>query len=154
MSSEKTLIASIFTPRMGYHADAEAIELPASSGKPMSVTYSELAALIDGVKAQLASLHLKKGTVICSSLVNSLEFVVVFLATASLGLVAAPLNPNYKENEVSFYLEDTNTPAIIVPNGTLAEQNVSEGALSAALAAKSRQVRMLEIVHDLSLIHI
>lgn len=75
----------------------------------MSVTYSELAALIDGVKAQLASLHLKKGTVICSSLVNSLEFVVVFLATAALGLVAAPLNPNYKENEVSFYLEDTNT---------------------------------------------
>ena len=148
MSSEKNLIASIFTPRMGYRADAEAIELPASSGKPMSVTYSELAALIDGVKAQLASLHLKKGTVICSSLVNSLEFVVVFLATAALGLVAAPLNPNYKENEVSFYLEDTNTPAIIVPNGTLAEKNVSEGALSAARAAKSRQVRTLEIVHD------
>ena len=72
----------------------------------------------------------------------------MFLATAALGLVAAPLNPNYKENEVSFYLEDTNTPVIIVPNGTLAEKNVSEGALSAARAAKSIQVRTLEIVHD------
>lgn len=51
------------------------------------------------------------------SLPNSLEFVVSFLAVTSLGLVAAPLNYNYKSSEFDFYLEDLQTDAIFVPKG-------------------------------------
>ena len=97
--SSRTIVPSLFASRESYRRDAVAIELPASAGKPMSISYSELADLVHQVRAQLASWQLPKGTVVCSSLVNSLEFVVVFLATADLGLVAAPLNPNYRSEE-------------------------------------------------------
>jgi len=145
--SSRTIVPSLFASRESYRRDAEAIELPASAGKPMSISYSELADLVHQVRAQLASWQLPKGTVVCSSLVNSLEFVVVFLATADLGLVAAPLNPNYKESEVTFYLEDTKTPALIVPAGTLSGTDASEGALAAKRAADALSVRVVEIVY-------
>lgn len=146
--SANTIVPSLFAPRDGYRADAEAIELPPSTGKPLSVSYTELAALINQVKAQLASLQLPKGTVICSSLVNSIEFTVVFFATADLGLISAPLNPNYKEKEVAFYLEDTKTPVLIVPPGTLSGAHADEGAQAAKRAAQAMSVRIVEVEFD------
>lgn len=48
-----------------------------------------------------------------------------------------------------FYLEDTKSQLLIVPSGTLADaSNASEGALAAVAAAKSLNVRVVEVALD------
>ena len=47
--SSRTIVPSLFASRESYRRDAEAIELPASAGKPMSISYSELADLVHPV---------------------------------------------------------------------------------------------------------
>jgi len=74
-------------PRTGFCEDAKAIELPESTGTPASFTYAQLHGMIQNVRAQLAALSLPKGAVLSSSLINSAEFVAVFLATAEEGYV-------------------------------------------------------------------
>lgn len=82
-----TLVASLFAPRTGYKEEAEAIQLPASTGTPATFTYAQLHSMIQSVRAQLAALSLPAGSAISSSLINSAEFVAVFLATAEEGYV-------------------------------------------------------------------
>ncbi|WFD21775.1 oxalate--CoA ligase [Malassezia equina] len=146
--ASSTLVTSLFAPRTGYQEDAKAIELPASTGTPASFTYAQLHGMIQTVRAQLAALSLPKGATLSSSLINSAEFVAVFLATAEEGLIAAPLNPGYKESEAQFYLDDTQSKLLILPKGSLSGENVSEGALAAKRAAESLNVRVLEAVLD------
>ena len=51
------------------------------------------------------------------ALANSVEFVSIYLAITKQRGIAAPLNPSYKENEFSFYLEDVKAAMVIVPKG-------------------------------------
>ena len=51
------------------------------------------------------------------ALANSVEFVSIYLAITKQRGIAAPLNPSYKENEFSFYLEDVEAAMVIVPKG-------------------------------------
>ncbi|WFD05091.1 oxalate--CoA ligase [Malassezia vespertilionis] len=143
-----TLKDYLFSPRNGFDAKSLAIQLPASSNRPAEISYEQLQSLIRQLEQQLASLQLPKGAVVSSSLVNNAEFVTLFLATAQQGFIAAPLNPNYKEAEVEFYLDDTKSQLLVVPVGTLQGKGASEGALAAAAAAKKLGVRTVEVVLD------
>ncbi|WFD42314.1 oxalate--CoA ligase [Malassezia psittaci] len=144
-----TLSTAIFSEHAGYAADAVAIELPASAGTPAKFTYEQLQNMVKHVQGQLASLDLPPGSTVSSSLINNTEFVGVFLATAEQGLVAAPLNPNYKQSEVEFYLEDTQCKLLVVPSGTLRDgEHGTEGALAALKAAKKLNVNVVEVVLD------
>lgn len=49
---------------------------------------------------------LKPGNCVAFVLPNSLEFLVIFLALTRAKLVAAPLNPAYKRDELRFFIED------------------------------------------------
>lgn len=49
---------------------------------------------------------------------NGLEFIAAFLGTTTDAKIAAPLNPNYKEKEFNFYLNDLKAKVICVPRGT------------------------------------
>ena len=48
---------------------------------------------------------------------NSLEFMVVFLAVARAGAIAAPLNSAYTTDEFHFYMEDAEAQLAILPEG-------------------------------------
>src|SRR6266404_5078660 len=54
---------------------------------------------------------------------NSLEFLVVFLALTNARLVAAPLNPADKPDEIRFFLEDAQARAVVAEgaNSTVRE---------------------------------
>ncbi|WFC93943.1 oxalate--CoA ligase [Malassezia brasiliensis] len=144
-----TLASTLFAPRTGFDSQALAVELPASSGTPAQFTFAQLERMVKHVQGQLAALNFASGTTVSISLINNAEFVAVFLATAEQGLVAAPLNPNYKESEVSFYLDDTKSQLLVVPSGTLRNPaSASEGALAAVAAAKALNVRIVEAVLD------
>jgi acyl-CoA synthetase (AMP-forming)/AMP-acid ligase II len=81
---------------------------------PAVLSYRALAEQIERLAEQLRSAGLRPGDCIAMVLPNGLEFLVVFLAIAAAGLIAAPLNPAYKTDELRIFFEDIRPRAIIV----------------------------------------
>ena len=67
------------------------------------VSYKTLAEQIERLSGQLRNAGLKPGECVAIALPNSLEFLVVFLALTHARLVAAPLNPSDKRDEIRFF---------------------------------------------------
>lgn len=64
------------------------------------VSYKALSEQIDRLSEQLRRAGLRSGDCVVMVLPNGLEFLVVFLALAQAGLIAAPLNGAYKTDEL------------------------------------------------------
>jgi acyl-CoA synthetase (AMP-forming)/AMP-acid ligase II len=75
---------------------------------------------------------------VATSLPNGLPAIVSFIA-ASVAGTAAPLNPGYREEEVNFYLEDTNAKVLLLP---------PDGQDAARAAAKARGVAAYNLEMD------
>ena len=80
-----------------------AVILPESN---IRVTYAELREQVAGLVGALATLGIRRGQRVATVLPNGLPTIVSFLAAAIAG-TAAPLNAGYRQDEFSFYLEDT-----------------------------------------------
>src|SRR5215475_940825 len=91
--------------------EATAVILPDTG---IRVSYGQLRDQVTEMADALASLGIRPGDRVASSLPNGLPTVVSFLA-ASIAGTAAPLNPGYREEEVSFYLEDTGARLLLCP---------------------------------------
>jgi len=98
---------------------------------PLVLSYRALAEQIERLAEQLRSAGLRPGDCVVMVLPNGLEFIVVLLAIAAAGLIAAPLNPAYKANELRMFLEDIQPRAVIVGSSTPA---VIEAAAGRSLA--------------------
>jgi acyl-CoA synthetase (AMP-forming)/AMP-acid ligase II len=77
------------------------------------VSYKDLAAQVDRMAVALRGAGLAPGDCVCVVLPNGLEFLVVFLALVRARLVAAPLNPAYKTDELVFFMQDAQARAVI-----------------------------------------
>src|SRR5262245_26983255 len=78
------------------------------------VTYDALRAQVSAMADALAGAGIERGDRVAMALPNGLSAIVSFLAESVAG-TAAPLNPAYRQEEFSFYLEDTNAKALILP---------------------------------------
>ncbi|KAN0061515.1 hypothetical protein ACQY0O_006362 [Thecaphora frezii] len=149
MSSSNLL--AVFQPRQGYTPSAPAIILPPSSGAPYTFSYHKLHSLVLDLQAQIATFGFQPSHVVSSSLINGIEFTLAFLATGAERLIAAPLNPNYSESEVSFYLQDTQSRLVILPKGALSlasAANPGSKPHPAVAAARALNVQVVEIAFD------
>lgn len=79
----------------------------------IAITYRVLSGEIERLTQQFSSSGLKPGDCVAMSLANGLEFLVLFLALTRARVVAAPLNPAYKRDELRSSLEDCHARAII-----------------------------------------
>ena len=116
-------------------AEATAVILPDTG---IRVSYRQLRDQVAEMADALASLGVRRGDRVATSLPNGLPTVVSFLA-ASIAGTAAPLNPGYREEEVSFYLEDTSAKLLLCP---------ADGAVEARQAAQSRGVPVYSLEMD------
>jgi len=87
---------------------------PAIIYHDLILTYREVVSMINSIANGLHDLGLKKGDRICLFTTNRPEYIVTFIAAASIGVVVSPMNPGYKEREVSYQLENSETSAILV----------------------------------------
>ncbi|HET6861973.1 MAG TPA: AMP-binding protein, partial [Pyrinomonadaceae bacterium] len=99
---------------------AELLADPGSSGPAIlstspliEVSYQALADQVDRLSGQLISAGLKPGNCVAIVLPNSLEFLVIFLALTRARLVALPLNPAYKREELRFFMEESEAQAVV-----------------------------------------
>jgi len=156
LDDKKALMASEFVPpttlrdvgRASY-GDHPAVIVPEGSVEGCSdafeVSYAGLAHEIESIARQLKALLgivAKPGKpehVVALATVNNLEFVVGFLGIAWSGAATAPLNPSYKEDEFSFYLEDNGVDILLLS---------PEGNAAAAKAAISLKVPTYQLRYD------
>jgi len=79
----------------------------------MVVSYRALAENVERLAGQFRSARLQPGDRVAIVLPNGLEFLVAFLALTYSRLVAAPLNPADKPDEIRFFIEDAQARAIV-----------------------------------------
>ncbi|CAL5024631.1 unnamed protein product [Urochloa decumbens] len=106
--------------------DRRAISVP---GK-LELTHAALDALVDAAAARLAAdAGVRPGSVVALSFPNTVELVILFLAVIRARAVAAPLNPAYTQEELEFYLSDSESRLLL----TNAEGNPPAQAAAARL---------------------
>lgn len=88
------------------------VDLDASHGR-RELSYAELWLRVRYKAAGLIGLGLRKGDRVALLLANSAEYVESFLAIASAGLVAVPLNIRLLEDELAYMLRDSGTRVLI-----------------------------------------
>jgi len=77
------------------------------------ISYKDFYTKVVGLSNGLASLGIKQSDCIALILPNCPEFVISFFATAALNAILLPLNPILKEDEIKYYLSDSNATTII-----------------------------------------
>ncbi|KAL7270654.1 hypothetical protein RUND412_006633 [Rhizina undulata] len=108
----------------------------------LTLTYTDLHNLTSAFQRSLASISITPNSAVSIALPNNLEFIVSFLATAAQRSIAAPLNPNYKQGEFEFYIDDIKSKLVIVPRGA-----VAAGA-PAVRAARRFNAAVAEVEYD------
>jgi acyl-CoA synthetase (AMP-forming)/AMP-acid ligase II len=93
-------------------ADAGAVALGSPGGQPL--TFAALRSVIVQTVESLAAHHVGPNDRVALVLENGPEAAVAFLSVAA-GATAAPLNPNYRAEEFTFYLTDLKAKLLVVP---------------------------------------
>jgi len=83
------------------------------------ISWGELASRVARCASGLRGLGLGPGGCVAAALVNGPEFVVAFLATARLGAIFLPLNPQYTDAELLRLLEDGEAQVLIASRAAL-----------------------------------
>jgi long-chain acyl-CoA synthetase len=77
------------------------------------ISHAELAERVARLAGGLAASGVRPGDPVALVMRDTPAFVIGFLAVAGLGAVVVPLNPHYKEAELSFCLQDCGVRAVI-----------------------------------------
>lgn len=101
---------------------------------PERLSWLELDARVNAMAAALIGLGLARDDVVCAQLPNTVDAVILFLATARLGLIVSPVVMQYREHELAHILSLTDARAFVtVP--------AFHGHDHAAMAASLAEVR-------------
>lgn len=111
-------LASVLNPQ-------SATDLAISVPDGPDVSYAEFGEEIERVAELLVGAGVQPGRAVSIALANGLEFMVVFLAVARAGAIAAPLNPAYTADEFKFYMEDAEAQLAILPEGEHAARDAA-----------------------------
>ena len=78
------------------------------------LTYREVVSMVNCIANGLHNLGLRKGDRICLLTLNRPEYIVSFIAAATMGIIVSPMNPAYKDREVGYQLENSEAQAIVI----------------------------------------
>ncbi len=96
-----------------------------------AISYGDLLALVNRVTNGLIAAGLQPHDTVAAVLGNSVEFLVLQLATGQLGVVLVPVNWHFTAPEISYLLADSGARAIVAGEGFAA--TAAEAARAAAL---------------------
>src|ERR1700685_2847535 len=101
-----------------------AVVLPESG---IRISYKGLREQVMAMADSLAAAGIGRGDRIATCMPNGLPAIVTFLAATIAG-TAAPLNPGYRRDEFSFFLDDTSAKVLLCPpDGAADARKAAEG---------------------------
>lgn len=122
--TEKMALPELFRPPVDFPdvpydhlvrmAAEHAPDRPAIIYHDLILTYREVVSMINSIANGLLELGFKKGDRLCLFTTNRPEYTLTFIAAASIGVVVSPMNPGYKEREVSYQLENSESSGILI----------------------------------------
>jgi long-chain acyl-CoA synthetase len=80
----------------------------------VNLSYRELNALVNSFANALQHLGIRKGQTVCLFMTNRPEYIISWFAITRIGAVVTPMNPSYKEREISYQLSNSEAVAIVV----------------------------------------
>ncbi len=80
----------------------------------LHLTFREVVSMVNCIANGLHDLGLRKGNRICLLTLNRPEYTITFVAAATMGIVVSPMNPAYKEREISYQLENSEADALLI----------------------------------------
>src|SRR5437879_9678086 len=81
--------------------------------KEVNLTYRELEALVNAFANALRELGVSKGQKVCLFMTNRAEYVISWFAVTRVGAIVSPINPSYKDREVSYQIDDSESVAVV-----------------------------------------
>jgi cyclohexanecarboxylate-CoA ligase len=98
------------------HPDKAAIvDYNSMSGKATTLTFRQLQRIVGRMAAGLASMGVKKGTIVACQLPNWWQFVALYLACVRLGAIINPLMPIFRQRELRYMLGFAEAEVMVVP---------------------------------------
>lgn len=99
----------LFKGSVDQHPDQVALEFLDNE-----LTYGEFSRLIDQFASLLIEMGIKKGDIISPMLPPCPQHWIVFFAAVKIGAISAPLNVMYKEQEISYQINDSGANTVII----------------------------------------
>jgi long-chain acyl-CoA synthetase len=90
-----------------------------------AITYGEIDRLSDSLAAAFDDLGLRKGDRVVLDLQNVPQFLVATYAAWKIGAIAVPLNPMYKESELTYFCQDSGARIFLTLNEIAAALDLS-----------------------------
>jgi oxalate---CoA ligase len=118
---EPTTLAQL----LSYRDSAEPAVIAEATAQTMS--HRELADHVDRLAETLVGAGLRPGDAVALVLPNGLELIVLFLALARARLIAAPINPASKADELRGMFADVQPRAIVAVAGNFVVANAAAG---------------------------
>ncbi|GHO95848.1 long-chain-fatty-acid--CoA ligase [Reticulibacter mediterranei] len=122
--TEKMVAPELFRPPLDFPdvpydhlvriAAEHAPDRPAIIYHNLILTYREVVSMINCIANGLHELGIRKGECICLFTTNRPEYTLTFIAAGSIGAVVSPMNPAYKEREVTYQLENSEASTILI----------------------------------------
>ena len=107
-----TLISG-FLASFSKHREKEALSFYRNGGKETSITYGELDVDSNRIARGLVDTGVTKGERVILFMPKSLFFLVAHMAIQKIGGITVPLNPQFKEAEMEYFIQDAD-PAVII----------------------------------------
>jgi len=89
-------------------------ELPALFYFDYAIFYKEIDMLSDNLAAAFEDLGLCKGDRIVIDLQNVPQFLIATYAAWKVGAIVVPLNPMYKEKELTYFCQDSDARLLLI----------------------------------------
>jgi len=92
-------------------------------------TYMEFKKIVDNVSSFLLKSGLKKNDKISLIFHNSPEFLVLYFACLSCGIIVVPINPDMSNIEIKFIIQDSNSKAVFFDKNLITKLNSIKNGL-------------------------
>jgi malonyl-CoA/methylmalonyl-CoA synthetase len=112
-------IAQLFQQSFSQHGHKTAISFLRGNRVETRLSYSELDRISDRMAVRLLDMGITSSDHVVFLLDKSLVFVVAYIALQKIGAACVPLNPGFKEFELSYLLKDA-APRLAIVNKDLA----------------------------------
>jgi long-chain acyl-CoA synthetase len=122
--SDKMVTPELFRPQVDYPeipydhllriAAGRYPDRPAIIFHDLILTYREVVSMVNCIANGLYDLGIRKGDIICLFTLNRPEYTITLNAAATIGAIVSPMNPSYKEREITYQLENSEAKAILI----------------------------------------